>query len=112
MRVTAPLSIMVELAPAPTEPHDPLTAQLLAILDAPLARGETPVQWFQRQERALGRVFGELSPVEARALLARLWMESATDLIARKFGVLGKARRERLLAFLKHRANARITWEE
>ncbi len=109
MRLTAPLSLMVELPQASTEPNDPVTSRMLAILDAPLFHGERPAQWFERQERALGRLFGELSLAEARGLLARLWMEVTSDLLARKFQILDEQRRTRLLGFLKHRANTRVT---
>jgi hypothetical protein len=82
--------------------HSSLDERLLEILDAPLRAIETPTQGFDRKERALGNLFGELSEDAAIALHRRLIVNFTCDLVARKFAGLAVERKQRLLAFLEN----------
>ena len=73
---------------------------LVAILDTPLAPGETVMAAFARKERELGTVFAHLSVLESRAMRARLAHPKSGDVLASKFSRLTSERRTRLLAFL------------
>lgn len=75
-------------------------AALLAILDAPLAPGETALAGFRRKEHALGNAFAALSIIEARALHLRLANPRAADALATRFARLTIERKNRLLTFL------------
>lgn len=79
---------------------DSTDARLIAILDAPLVRGETTTAGFARKEQELGAVFAALSLAEARELHARLATPRADDELANKLGRLTPDRRCRLVAFL------------
>jgi hypothetical protein len=102
----------VRVSPAPTIAIRPpiaavpptLDGRLIAILDAPLASGETAMTGYQRKEHELGAVFASLSVLDARAMHARLSACKAADELAHKFARLTLERRTRLLDFL---ANAR-----
>lgn len=85
----------------PTAPVAPtIDGRLIAILDAPLAPGETAMTGFQRKEAELGAVFATLSVLESRALHARLVAPKPGDELAHKFARLTVERRARLMAFL------------
>lgn len=90
------------LAPAakPAPITTSLDPRILAILDAPLAIGETAMAGFARKEQELGSTFAQLSVIEARALGLRLSNARPGDLLAEKFGRLTVERRNRLLNFL------------
>ena len=75
-------------------------ASLLAIVEAPLAPGETATTGFRRKEHELGAAFAALSVPEARALHRRLSNPSPDDALAQRFARLTLERRGRLLAFL------------
>lgn len=75
-------------------------AELIAVLDAPLAPGETALAGYARKERDLGGLFAQLAVMEARAMHARLSSGRAGDELATKFARLVTDRRARLLAFL------------
>jgi hypothetical protein len=94
-----PLAILPKRVALPP-PVPALDAQLAAILDAPLALGETAAVGFARKERELGTVFAELSPLAARALHLRLEHPTPGDALAAKFARLTIERRHRLLVFL------------
>jgi hypothetical protein len=74
--------------------------ELLAILNAPPARGETIEMTFRRKELELGDLFATLTVFESRTLQRRLSNPSANDPVAAQFGRLVPERRSRLLAFL------------
>ena len=74
--------------------------RLIAILDAPLAVGETAHTGFQRKEHELGAAFAALSVLDARNLHARLASPKAGDALAHKFARMTLERRIRLLNFL------------
>jgi hypothetical protein len=75
-------------------------AELIRILDAPLAPGETSLAGFTRKEVDLGAVFAALSVPTARALQARLTNPKPGDVLADRFGRLTADRRNRLISFL------------
>lgn len=75
-------------------------ARLIAILDAPLAPGETAMVGFTRKEHELGAVFARLNVFESRAMHARLANPKPGDELANKFARLTAERRARLLAFI------------
>lgn len=89
------------IIPCATLAHD---AELIAILEAPLQRGETVVAGFARKERELAVAFAGLGIQEARALHHRLATPRSGDVLAESFTHLTVERRNRLLGFL---ANAR-----
>ena len=74
--------------------------QLIAVLDAPLAPGETVQAGYARKENELGTLFARLTILESRALHARLANPRPGDELATKFARLVVERRARLLAFL------------
>jgi hypothetical protein len=74
--------------------------RLMAILDAPLTRGETVMAGYARKERELGAVFAQLSVFESRTMHARLSNPKVGDELANKFVRLTSERRARLLAFV------------
>ena len=80
-----------------------LDAQLIAILDAPAAYGETVSAQFARKERELGGVFAALTAVESLAMQRRLEHAQPKDDLAQRFARLVIDRRNRLLAFLADR---------
>ena len=82
-------------AAAPT-----IDSRLLAILDAPLAPGETAMAGFARKEAELHAVLATLRAIDARALHARLSRPATSDLLATSFARLTSERRARLLTFL------------
>jgi hypothetical protein len=74
--------------------------RLIAILEAPLAPGETAASGYRRKEEAIGAVLATLSVPESRALFARLTAAHPGDPLAEKLTRLTVERRHRLLAFL------------
>jgi hypothetical protein len=93
--------VIGKLAVAPRHtPPAPATldAQLTAILDTPLAPGETVMTGFDRKERELGGLLATLSVADCRALHARL--QRSSDPLARTFARLTSDRRIRLMNFL------------
>ncbi|MBL9015528.1 MAG: hypothetical protein JNL83_15190 [Myxococcales bacterium] len=85
-------------------------ARLIAILDAPLAPGETVMAGFARKEHELGAMFARLNVLESRAMHARLANPKAGDELASRFARLTIERRSRLLSFLADaRRRAAIT---
>ncbi len=87
--------------PAASDPRRAaIDAQLIAILDAALAPGETAADGFRRKEHELGAAFGTLSILEAHVMHARLANPRVDDLLAAKFARLVVDRRARLLAFI------------
>jgi hypothetical protein len=89
------------LAPRPAAtPTASLDARLLAILDAPLAAGETFAAGYARKEAELGALLAPLAVADARSLHARLSTPRSGDELAAKFARLTTDRRGRLLAFL------------
>jgi hypothetical protein len=87
---------------APRVPAAPptLDAQLIAILDTPLAPGETAMAGFARKEAELIAVLAKLGAIEARALHTRLARPAANDALAGKLARLTIERRSRVLGFL------------
>lgn len=81
------------------EPID-LDAQLLAILSAGPALGETIEAAFRRKEHELGALFATLDVTTSRALHRRLSRPAEGDLVAAQFGRMVSERRARLLSFL------------
>ncbi len=79
---------------------DTSDAKLIAILDAPVALGESAHAGFQRKEHDLGALMGTLSALECRALHKRLDHPQRGDELANKFARLTIERRIRLLSFL------------
>lgn len=79
---------------------DTVDARLIAVLDAPLASGESAHAGFRRKEEELGAIFATLSVLESRALHSRLSLCKAGDELANKFARLMIDRRARLLMFL------------
>ena len=105
----------VAIRPAFAPRPDTVDARLIAILDAPLAPGETAMVGYARKERELGAVFAAMSVFEARAMGARLANPKAGDELANKFARLTVARRTRLLVFLadaRHRAAGNVDHSE
>lgn len=84
-------------APAVAAGYD---AELLAILAAPLAPGDTALAGYARKEAELGNAIARLAVLEARALHARLSTPRAGDVLAAALARLTSERRHRLLAFL------------
>jgi hypothetical protein len=85
--------------PSATVPNT-ADGKLIAILDAPLATGETALAGFARKEHELGGLIATLSVLECRALHKRLSNPQHGDELANKFARLTLERRCRLLAFL------------
>ncbi len=77
-----------------------IATRFVAILEAPLALGETVLAGFARKEAELRAVFEALTVIEAGALHKRLAINAPDDVLAAKFGRLTVDRRNRLLAFL------------
>jgi hypothetical protein len=77
--------------------HD---AVLVALLDAPLADGETARFGYMRKEAELIAAFARLDVSEARALHRRLTVPQAGDVLVAKLGRLTADRRLRLINFL------------
>lgn len=75
-------------------------AELIRILDAPLAYGMTAREGFMRKEAELRAAFVSLPIAAQRALHARLSNPRAGDELAAKFHQLTAERRTRLLNFL------------
>jgi hypothetical protein len=75
-------------------------AALIAILEAPLAWGETLRDGFDRKEREFAFACAALPPSDARTLQTRLANPGAGDALAARFARLTAERRERLLDFL------------
>jgi hypothetical protein len=75
-------------------------AELIRILDAPLAYGMTAREGFMRKEAELRAAFASLPVATQRALHARLSNPRAGDELAMKFHQLTAERRTRLLNFL------------
>lgn len=90
----------VAIRPADAPRPQTVDARLIAILDEPLAPGETAMVGFARKEHALGAVFATLNVFESRAIHARLANPKAGDELANKFARLTAERRSRLLAFV------------
>ena len=85
----------------PSAPRPPtVDAQLISILDAPLAPGETVMAGFARKEHELGAMFARLGVLESRAMHARLANPKPGDELASRFARLTIERRSRLLSFL------------
>jgi len=97
--VPPPRIVLIGARPTPVAEPGP-DAALCAILDAPLARGETAFAGFARKESELGAAFAALAVPAARALHARLANPKPGDPVAERFGRLTFDRRHRLLAFL------------
>lgn len=89
---------LVPRPPAPTPAS--LDARLIAILDAPLAPGETFAVGYARKEAELGAAFAPLAVADARSLHARLSAARLGDELATRFARLTADRRGRLLTFL------------
>ncbi|HEY4175694.1 MAG TPA: hypothetical protein VGM90_02620 [Kofleriaceae bacterium] len=89
-------------SPPPAPPPRAATpdGKLLAILDAPLAPGETAMFGFQRKERELIAALNTLTVAESRALQPRLANPKEGDELANKFARLTIDRRARVLSFL------------
>jgi len=100
--LTAPRISQPTIAIRPPTAQRPNTpdARLIAILDAPLALGETAAVGFARKEHELGAAFAALSVLESRAMHARLSTVKQGDELAHKFARLTVERRGRLLNFL------------
>ena len=90
----------LQLAPKQPTVASTLDARLLAILDAPLAPGETAKTGFARKESELLAVLATLPVLDARTLQARLSRPTTTDVLASTFARLTIERRTRLLSFL------------
>jgi len=73
---------------------------LVAILEAPLLRGEPAAVGFARKEHELRQAFARLTILAARALRMRLATPLPGDVLADRFARLTVERRSRLLAFL------------
>jgi hypothetical protein len=101
---SAPSAPAAPAAPAVAAPPPPpaptVDEQLIAILEAPLAPGETVASGYHRKEAALGAVLAALTVPEARALHARLLAARPGDPLADKLTRLTAERRHRLIAFL------------
>lgn len=95
-----PSSPTIAIRPPSAPRPDTLDARLIAILDAPLALGETAAAGFARKEHELGAAFAALSVLESRAMHARLASPQPKDELANKFARLTIERRGRLLAFI------------
>lgn len=84
----------------PLPPPTSLDEQMMRILRAPQASGETVEGAFSRKERELLAVFEPLAPTEASELFRRLTTPRPGDPVAASFGRMVPERRGRLLAFL------------
>ena len=100
MATTSTPQPTVAIRPPAAQRPDTIDARLIAILDAPLAPGETAMNGFARKEHELGAVFAKLSVMESRAIGARLANPKEGDELANKFARLTVERRTRLLTFL------------
>lgn len=76
-------------------------ADLIAILDAPLAVGETAAAGFARKELEIRAALASRSVLAAHTLHKRLANPKPDDVLAQKFTRLTIDRRTRLLAFLQ-----------
>jgi len=99
-REPSPIDIQRLTVAPKAAPDTSADARLLAILDSPLAPGETFATGFSRKEAELGNAFAQLTILEARALHARLSINKPGDALADKFSRLTVDRRNRLLTFL------------
>lgn len=95
-----PIAPTIAIRPPSAPRTDAPDGQLIAILDAPLAPGETSAAGFARKEHELGAVFATLSALDARTLHARLASPRPGDELANKFLRITAERRARLLTFL------------
>jgi hypothetical protein len=75
-------------------------AYLIAIIESPLADGETAYAGFARKEEELRIAFAALTILESRALQARLSTPRSGDRFAAAFSRLTVERRGRLINFL------------
>ena len=106
-RTTSPrrLSPRKEVAFTPATPpvtaaQRAIDARLAAILDAPLAPGETAFDGYRNKEVQLVAAMAQLTILESRALHARFANPLGADALAAKFMRLTIERRVRLLNFL------------
>ena len=90
----------IAIRPPDARRPETIDARLIAILDAPLAPGETAMVGFARKEHELGAVFAQLNVFESRAMGTRLANPKAGDELANKFARLTVERRSRLLNFI------------
>ena len=90
----------IAIRPPSTPPVATTDGTLIAILDAPLAIGETALIGYARKERELIAVLTTLSVLESRALHLRLSTPRHADELANKFARLTIERRTRVLHFL------------
>jgi len=97
-REPSPIEIQRLTVAPKAAPDTSADARLLAILDSPLAPGETFATGFSRKEAELA--FAQLTILEAGALHARLSINQPGDALADKFSRLTVDRRNRLLTFL------------
>jgi hypothetical protein len=84
----------------PASLPDGFEAEIVALIHAPRAEGETAHDGHRRKEQAIGAWFDVLTTVQARALHARLVRPRGEDALATAFGRFARERQERLLAFL------------
>jgi hypothetical protein len=95
-----PSTDVVPDLPALRTPTAGVDAELIRILDAPLAYGMTAREGFMRKEADLRAAFAAQPVATQRALHARLSNARAGDELATKFHQLTAERRTRLLSFL------------
>jgi hypothetical protein len=86
--------------PPPTVLDAITEARLIAIIEAPLAPGETAMHGFARKEAELATAFTQLTILEAGSLQRRLSINAPDDALAAVFARLTVERRNRLVAFL------------
>jgi hypothetical protein len=87
-------------AGAPRNALEARDASLIAIVEAPIAEGETAHAGFSRKEEELRVAFAALSVLDSRALQARLSTPRSGDRFAATFSRLPVERRARLINFL------------
>ena len=90
----------IAIRPPTAAVPDTADGKLIAILDAPLASGESALAGFQRKEHELGTLIATLSATACHALHERLATPQHGDELAHKFARLTVERRTRLLDFL------------
>jgi hypothetical protein len=98
----APAPRAAHAAPPPAPAVPPLACEpaLIAILDAPVAPGETATDGFRRKEHEVGAVFAAMSIIDSWHLHRRLLRNAPGDALAASFQRLTGERRDRLLRFL------------